>query len=338
MPPPPARSRLAASPPVDPPAIKPFVLAVDPLRAPERLVGAVFAIGNFDGLHRGHKAVLLRTKAMAAERGLSAAVLTFEPHPSDFFAGPGTIFRLTPLATKAHLIERLGMDGLVALSFDGWLANLSAEDFVRDILVERLHAGAVVAGYDFHFGKLRGGTPAFLGEAGRRYGFDVAIIDKTTTDGIVASSTATRIALEAGDVARATSLLGHPYAIAGTVRPGQRLGRTLGFPTANVEADPSCRLKHGIYAVAATVEGVTRDGVASWGRRPTVDENGAPLLETFLFDFSGDLYGKWMEVSFVAWLRGEEKFDSVEVMMRQMLQDAADARTALAVAAGEARR
>ena len=313
-----------------------FTLAVDPARPPEGLERAVYAIGNFDGLHRGHKAVLRRAQAIAAARGLPAAVLTFEPHPSDYFAGSGTIFRLTPQDIKARTVAELGMDGMVVLTFDDGLANLTAEQFVAGILVERLAVAAVVAGYDFHFGKMRGGTPAYLSAAGTAHGFDVAIIERITGDAEgaldAASSTATRAALEEGDVARAAQLLGHPYTISGIVGPGQRLGRTLGYPTANLQADPSCRLRHGIYAVRAAIDGVTRPGVASWGRRPTVD-NGAPLLETYLFDFSGDLYGHRMDVSFVAWLRGEEKFDSLDLLKVQMAVDATEARARLAAPA-----
>ncbi len=294
------------------------------------------AIGNFDGIHRGHKAVMERARAAARATGVPCAVLTFEPHPSDYFGGSGTIFRLTPLAEKARLVERVGLDGMIVLTFDAPLANLLAEDFVREVLVRRLGIGGIVAGYDFHFGKLRGGSPAFLVDAGLQYGFTVEIVGRIEADAAgaiaTASSTATRAALELGDVARAAVLLGHAYAVTGTVLPGQQLGRTLGFPTANLRTDPSCRLRHGIYAVRATVDGRTYDAVASWGRRPTVD-NGAPLLETFLFDFSGDLYGKTMEVSFLAWLRAEEKFESLEALTTQMQRDAANARTAL-VAAG----
>lgn len=309
-----------------------FILAEDPVAAPPGLERAVVAIGNFDGLHRGHKAVMERARALARATGRPAALLTFEPHPSDYFARASIIFRLTPLAAKARLVERLGMDGMIVLSFDAALANLSAEDFVRQILVERLHIGGIVAGHDFHFGRKRGGTPAFLLAAGADYGFDVEIVSKIEADAagalMTASSTATRAALEVGDVERATVLLGHAYAISGVVRQGQKLGRTLGFPTANIEADPSCRLRHGIYAVRAEVDGATHAGVASWGRRPTVD-NGAPLLEVFLFDFDGDLYGKTMSVDFVAWLRAEEKFDDLATLMAQMLKDAADARARL---------
>ena len=310
-----------------------FILSIDPREPPPGLSGAVYALGNFDGLHRGHKAVLMRARTIAASRGTAAAVLTFEPHPSDYFAGASTIFRLTPLGLKARLAERFGMDGLTVLPFEAELAGMSAEAFVSEILVARLRVGGVVAGYDFHFGAKRGGTPAFLRDAGRRHGFVVEIVDKVGTDpgGLadIASSTATRAALEDGDVARAAVLLGHDYSIVGTVRSGQRLGRTLGFPTANLQADPSCRLRHGIYAVRATIEGRTHDAVASWGRRPTVD-NGAPLLEVHLFDFSGDLYGREMDVAFVAWLRGEEKFASLDLLTTQMHRDAARARAALA--------
>ena len=312
-----------------------FTLAVDPLRQPDGLIGAVYAIGNFDGIHRGHKAVIERAKALARRQSVPCALLTFEPHPSDYFGGAGTIFRLSPLETKARLVEALGVDGMVVLRFDAALAAMPAEDFVRDVLVARLGVGGVVAGYDFHFGSKRGGTPAFLIAAGSRHAFEVEIVGKIDADAdgniATASSTATREALIAGDVARAAHLLGHPFAIDGIVLPGQKLGRTLGFPTANLQADPSCRLRHGIYAVRAEVDGITYDAVASWGRRPTVD-NGAPLLETYLFDFEGDLYGKMMDVAFIAWLRAEEKFDSLDALTVQMLKDAADAKAALAVA------
>ena len=314
-------------------------MAVDPEDPPAGLDGAVYAIGNFDGLHRGHKAVLQRAKGIAAALKRPAAVLTFEPHPSDYFGGANTIFRLTPMTTKARHLDRLGMDGMVVLTFDAGLANMTAEDFVRTVLLRRLRAGAVVVGYDFHFGKMRGGTPAFLRTAGETYGFEVDVIGKIAADerGILepASSTAIRLALETGDIERAEQLLGHPYSIVGPVLPGQRLGRTLGFPTANLQADPSCRLRYGIYAVRAEVDGRSLPGVASWGRRPTVDD-GAPLLEVFLFDFEGDLYGRQMEVSFVAWLRGEEKFDSLETMTRQMNADSAEARAILTAPASAA--
>lgn len=311
-----------------------FVVAVDPERPPEQLAHAVLAIGNFDGIHRGHKAVIARARARAEALGVPCAAVTFEPHPSDYFERPGTIFRLTPLAEKERLLEALGLDGLIVLTFDKAMACMPAPAFVAEVLVRRLGASAVVAGYDFHFGKARGGTPDFLVAAGKTHGFDVEIVPKVEYDAdgpiVVASSTATRAALERGDVAHAAALLGHPYAITGTVESGQRLGRTLGFPTANLVADPSCRLRHGIYAVRATAAGRGYDAVASWGRRPTVEADGRPLLEVFLFDFSGDLYGAVMRVDFVAFLRGEEKFDTLEALTTQMHADVDDAKAALA--------
>ena len=290
------------------------------------------AIGNFDGVHRGHLAVIRRAEEMAAVFGRPCGVLTFEPHPSDYFGGPNTIFRLTPLAAKAAALERLGIDGMIVLTFDMKLAKLPAEDFVREILVRRLAVRAVIAGYDFHFGAGRSGSPAFLKEAGKRYGFEVEIVERVGADasGSIepASSTLTRAALEAGDVERAAHLLGHAFSIMGPVIQGQKLGRNLGFPTANLLPDPSCRLKHGIYAVRLKVDDATYDGVANYGRRPTVD-NGPALLEAHLFDFSGDLYGKTIEVAFLAWIRGEVKFASLEALTAQIRQDADRAREIL---------
>ncbi len=311
-----------------------FTLAIDPNGPPPGLEGAVIAVGNFDGMHRGHRTVIARAEAIAARLGRPCAVLTFEPHPIDYFRGPGTVFRLMPLETKAEALRRLGLDGMIVLSFDAAMAALPAEEFVTGILVARLKATAVVAGHDFHFGKGRGGSPAFLKDAGARHGFLVEIVEPVALDRDAepASSTATRAALEAGDVAKAADILGHAYAVRGAVVSGERLGRTLGFPTANLRLDPSCRLRHGIYAVRVTVGDTVHDGVASFGRRPTFD-NGAPLLESFLFDFSGDLYGQTIEVAFIDWIRAEAKFDSVEALVAEMNRDAARARELLAARA-----
>lgn len=233
---------------------------------------------------------------------------------------------------KAVALARLGIDAMIVLTFDAALANLSAEEFVREILVRRLRVGAVVAGYDFHFGKKRAGTPAFLAEAGARYGFAVEIVERIDADDsgsiVAASSTETRAALEAGDVVRARQLLGHPYVVIGEVIHGDKRGATLGFPTANIRLDPSVRLRHGIYAVDVTFDGQHFGGVASFGTRPTFD-NGAPLLEVFIFDFSGNLYGKTIEVAFVGFIRDEEKFDLIEDLTARMKEDAAKAREML---------
>ncbi|HEY5225242.1 MAG TPA: bifunctional riboflavin kinase/FAD synthetase [Methylovirgula sp.] len=309
-----------------------FTIAIDPAGPPPGLVGAVLAIGNFDGVHLGHVAVIKRAQALAARLQRPCAVLTFEPHPSDYFIGPGTIFRLTPCATKAEALRRLGIDAMIVLRFDAALAALPADAFVRDVLVGRLQAAAVVAGYDFHFGKGRSGTPAFLVEAGRQYGFDVEIVEPIAVDesGSIeaASSTATRAALECGDVVRAEHLLGHPYFVIGEVIHGEKRGAGLGFPTANLRLDASNRLRHGIYAVEVRIGDMSYGGAASYGRRPTFD-NGAPLLEVFIFDFSGDLYGQTIEVAFRGFLRDEEKFASLEDLKRQIAADVAAARDIL---------
>lgn len=307
-----------------------FLFALDPAAPPPGLEGAVAAIGNFDGVHQGHMAVIERARRLAEKLGRPCVVLTFEPHPTDFFKGANTIFRLTPRDTKAKILERLGIDGMIVLTFDKSLAGLPAEAFVTDILLRRLGIGAVVAGYDFHFGADRSGTPAFLAEAGGRHGFTVEIVDRVVAQAADAatSSTATRAALEAGDAALAARLLGHPYAIMGKVIQGQRLGRTLGFPTVNLLPDPSCRLRQGVYAVRVMVSNKIYDGVANYGRRPTFD-NGPALLEAYLFDFSGNLYGETIEVQFVDWIRPEVKFASGGALVAQMKQDEARAKEIL---------
>ena len=316
----------------DPFSAKKFIAAIDPVTPPPGLAGAVVAIGNFDGIHRGHLAVIKRALTLAQELNCPCAVLTFEPHPADFFKSPNTIFRLTPRDAKARALEQLGIDGMIVITFDKVLASLPAEAFVAEILVRRLNVRAVVAGYDFHFGAGRSGSPAVLKEAGKRHGFAVEIVERvlvgTADDNEAASSTAARAALEAGDVEDAARLLGHPFAIMGKVIHGQELGRTLGFPTANLLPDPSCRLRHGIYAVRVVAGTKIYDGVASYGRRPTFD-NGLALLEPFLFEFSGDLYGETIEVLFIGWIRAEEKFASAAALVAQMKRDEARARAIL---------
>ena len=303
-----------------------FVVAVDPLTPP--LPGAVYAIGNFDGVHRGHQSVLARARALAQARGVPSAALTFEPHPADVFAGRPVVFRLTPFAQKAAGIEACGLSCVVSLSFDAALAAMPAEDFVARVLVERLGLSGLVAGADFHFGKGRSGSPQFLRQAGAAHGFAVEIVEKVEDGSEVISSTAIRQALERGDVAGATRMLGRPYAVSGVVVGGQKLGRTLGVPTANLVLPPTNRLAFGVYAVRARLGERRLEGVASFGVRPTVD-SGAPLLETFLFDFEGDIYGQTLEVEIVARLRPELKFDGLEALKAAMQKDIADARARL---------
>jgi len=310
-------------------ASKKFIVANNPAALPPGLVGPVVAIGNFDGIHCGHRVVIERAHVLAGKLSAPWAVLTFEPHPADFFRGPNTIFRLTPADTKAKVLERLGVDGMIVVTFDKPLASLSAEAFVAEILVGRLGIRAAVAGYDFHFGAGRSGSPEFLKDAGRRYGFVVEIVDRVPiskgAEGETASSTAARAALEAGDAALATKLLSHPFVIVGKVISGQQRGRSLGFPTANLLPEASCRLRHGVYAVRVVARTKTWNGVASYGRRPTFD-NGRVLLEAFLFDYSGDLYGETIEVLFIEWIRAESKFDSTGALVAQMKEDERRAR------------
>ncbi len=314
------------------PAPKNFIVAKDPWSPPPGLAGACVAIGNFDGIHRGHRTVIARAGELARKLKAPCAVLTFEPHPADFFRGPGTIFRLTPADAKAKALERLGIDGMIILTFDAALARYSAEAFAAEILKRRLGIGAAVAGYNFHFGAGRSGSPEFLKDAGSRHGFAVEIVERVSAGGgagaEAASSTAARAALEAGDARLAAALLGHPYFIMGNVVAGERRGRDLGFPTANIVPDRSCRLRHGVYAVRAVLGAGVFDGIASFGRRPTFD-NGRALLETFVFDFSGSLYGETIEVHFIAFIRPEAKFASAQALVAQMREDEKRAREIL---------
>ncbi|MGQ2908988.1 MAG: bifunctional riboflavin kinase/FAD synthetase [Aliihoeflea sp.] len=298
---------------------------------PERLRGAVVAIGNFDGVHRGHRAVLDRAQEEARRLGAPALVLTFDPHPRTLFRPDIPLFRLTSSAMKARLLAACGFDGMVEQRFDRDLAELSAEEFVATILVGRLGIAHAVTGFDFHFGKNRGGGPAYLMEAGGRHGFGVTLVDAFRDEGAeIVSSSRIRELLAEGEVAEAAGLLGYRFAVEAEVVGGEKLGRTLGYPTANMVLSPDVHLAHGIYAVRMKrADGALHDGVASFGRRPTVAENGAPLLETFLFDFSGDLYGETCQVGFFARLRGEEKFDGLDALTAQMKRDEAEARAVM---------
>jgi riboflavin kinase/FMN adenylyltransferase len=255
--------------------------------------------------------------------------LTFEPHPRTFFKPDEPVFRITPETAKLRLLAGSGLvDGAVVLAFNRELASLSAEDFVAKVLVRWLSIAGVAIGHDFHFGKQRQGTPEFLQDAGKRHGFAVEIVSALKQNGAPVSSGKIREALIAGDIARANELLGHPWFVAGEVVHGEKRGRELGFPTANIRLDPSCRLRHAIYAVRAYVGGTGYDAVASYGRRPQFD-NGAPLLETFLFDFADDLYGQEITVEFAGFIREEAKFDSLDALVAQMNRDSEAARAML---------
>lgn len=301
-------------------------------RLPADLRGSVVAIGNFDGVHRGHQAVLERALEVARSRDVPALVLTFEPHPRSVFRPQEPLFRLTPAPLKARILEALGFDAVIEMPFDRPFASLTADAFLNEVLLERLGIAEVVTGFDFHFGKDRVGGPSFLMEAGQRLGFGVHLVEAFCDEGgDVVSSSRIRALLAAGDIAGAAGILGYRFTVAAPVIKGRQLGRDLGYSTANMALDADVALKHGIYAVRFRLDdGRLHDGVASFGRRPTVDDHGEPLLETYLFDYSGDLYGRICEVSLFGFLRGEEKFDGLDALVAQMKRDEDEARRLLA--------
>jgi len=295
--------------------------------------GAVIALGNFDGVHLGHRAVIGAAQRMARARGSLAYAMTFEPHPRDFFNKGAPQFRLTDEVNKLRLLAGTGLDGAVVMTFDAARAATSAQDFINHDLIDRLGISGLSVGYDFHFGKGRQGSPALLQAEAQRLKIDVHVEPHFDIGSHAVSSTAIRAALMEGRLGDATAMLGYPWFVTGEVIHGEKRGRDLGYPTANMRLDPAVALRHGIYAVRAGFDGARYDGVASFGRRPTFD-NGAPLLETFLFDFKGSLYGKTLDIAFVAFIRPELKFDSIEALIRQMDDDSAKARAALAVDPG----
>lgn len=298
---------------------------------PERLRGGVIAIGNFDGVHRGHQSVLQRALDIARARGVPALVLTFEPHPRTVFRPDQPVFRLTPAPLKARILEGMGFSAVMEYPFSRQFSQTAAADFVRQVLMDWLHASHIVTGFDFHFGKGREGGPAFLMAAGEDNGFGVTLVDAFRDENAeVISSSRIRDLLAAGAVTEAAGLLGYHYTVEAEVIGGKKLGRTLGFPTANMQLPPEVELRTGIYAVRfRRADGTLFDGVASYGRRPTVDSNGAPLLETFVFDFAGDLYGETCTVSFFEHLRDELKFDGLDALVVQMKRDEEEARALL---------
>lgn len=294
------------------------------------------AVGNFDGVHGGHRALLATAKAEASRRGVTATVLTFEPHPRTFFRPENPVFRLTPLAAKARLLTVLDIDALVFAEFNRAFAALNADAFIDEILIRRLRIAGIVVGFDFRFGQGRAGTADVLAAAGVAKGFGVTVVDQVcAADGAPVSSSAIRNALAEGAVASANTLLGYRWFIVGEVIHGEKRGRDLGFPTANIRLGDDCRLRHGIYAVRLQrADGTMVDGVASYGRRPTFD-NGAPLLEVYLFDFSADLYGERVEVTFVDWIRPEMKFDGLDALVAAIHGDVGTARRQLAAAGAQ---
>ncbi|TYC62349.1 bifunctional riboflavin kinase/FAD synthetase [Rhodobacterales bacterium] len=314
-----------------PSSTSPDFVVVESLEAfPPELRDGVVAIGNFDGLHRGHRAVLDAALGMGHGTHHPVFAMTFEPHPRTVFNPEKPVFRLTPANIKVDMLRHYGLDGVLILPFTRDFAGIEANAFVQDILIDTLGIRHAVTGYDFHFGRARQGTPDYLRTAGAERGFGVTIVHREEDEGAEAvSSTRIRTALAEGDIAQANALLGYRWFFEAEVQHGDKRGRDLGYPTANLRLAAECPLLEGIYAVKVKVGDTWHEGVASYGRRPTFD-NGARLFEVHLFDFAGDLYGQTLRVHLISYLRGEEKFDSVDALIAQMDTDSAEARAALA--------
>ena len=294
---------------------------------PDRMRGGIVALGNFDGFHKGHQAVVGRAIERARAAGRPALVATFDPHPVRFFRPEAEPFRLTSLNQRQRLFAEAGADAMIVFPFNAALASLTAEEFVTQMLAG---VGGVVTGEDFTFGKGRGGNVSALGELGRKYGFIAEAVAPVSDSVDVISSSRIREALQAGDCATATQLLTRPFAVEGIVQHGDKNGRELGYPTANVDMGTYLRPRYGIYAVRGRLaDGRILDGAANIGIRPNFDPP-KELLEPHFFDFSGDLYGQTIEIAFHAFLRDEAKFENLEALTRQIGLDCDQARTVLA--------
>ena len=296
---------------------------------PSQFAGGIVALGNFDGFHLGHQAVVGAAVARAHAEGRPALVATFDPHPVRHFRPDAPPFRLTTLDQRERLFAAAGVDAMVVLGFDARLATLSAEDFIAERLVGALRVGGVVTGADFTFGRAKGGTTATLHAAGEAAGFAVDTVGPVMLDGVTVSSTAIREALRAGDPRGAARLLTRPFAVEGVVQHGDKVGRTIGYPTANLDMGRYLRPAYGIYAVEGRLpDGRVLKGAANLGVRPQF-EPPKELLEPHFFDFAEDLYGQTIEVALIEYLRPEAKFDGLDALIAQMDADCARARAVL---------
>lgn len=299
-------------------------------RVPDAFRGGIVALGNFDGFHLGHQAVAGRAIAQARAEGRPAIIATFDPHPVRYFRPDTPPFRLTTLDQRERLFAAAGADAMLVFAFDAALAGLSAAEFARQRLVDGIGAAGVVTGSDFTFGKGRDGNVAVMAALGEQWGFSVARVAPVEREGEPISSSRIRDALTQGRPSEAAALLTRPFAIEGVVEPGAKLGRELGFPTANIRLGAYLRPAYGIYAVRArTEDGRSLQGVANLGIRPTI-EPPVELLEPYFFDFSGDLYGQMLEVELIEYLRPEARYDSLDALKAQIARDCDDARAALA--------
>ncbi|WP_423606886.1 bifunctional riboflavin kinase/FAD synthetase [Sphingomonas sp. MS122] len=302
---------------------------------PAHLRGGIVALGNFDGFHRGHQAVVGRAVTRARAEGRPAIVATFDPHPMRYFKPQTPPFRLTTLDQRQRLFAEAGADAMLVFGFDAALAGLPARAFAEQRLVELIGAGGVVTGADFTFGKGRDGDVNVLRALGEELGFSVDTVAPVEDTGEVISSSRIREALQAGKPRDAAALLTRPFAIEGVVEPGAKLGRELGYPTANIQLGNYLRPRYGIYAVRGRLPangpfgGRILDGAANLGIRPSI-EPPVELLEPYFFDFSGDLYGQTIEVELIEFLRDEAKFDSLDALKAQIAADCEAAKAALA--------
>lgn len=297
---------------------------------PAHLRGGVVALGNFDGFHAGHQAVAGRAIDWAKREGRPAIIATFDPHPVRYFKPDTPPFRLTSLDQRQRLFGQAGADAMLVFRFDAELASTSAEDFIAELLVGRFGAAGVVTGEDFTFGHRRGGNVAVLAERGAAHGLRAEAVGPIGDGGEVVSSSRIRAALTAGDPQEAARLMTRPFAIEGVVQHGDKNGRKLGFPTANIAMGHYLRPAFGVYAVTGRLaDGRVLDGAANLGVRPQFDPP-KELLEPHFFDFDGDLYGQTIEVAFHHYLRPEGKFDSLDALMTQMRGDCERARELLA--------
>jgi riboflavin kinase/FMN adenylyltransferase len=296
---------------------------------PERLRGGIVALGNFDGFHLGHQAVVGRAVERARAEARPVLVATFDPHPVRFFKPDTPPFRLTSLDQRERLFADAGADAMIVFRFDAALAAMTAEQFVTDRLQGTVFAAGVTTGQDFTFGKNRSGNVHVLTELGRESGMTVDAVAPVEIDGGPVSSSRIREALQAGDCEGAARLLTRPFAIRGMVEHGDKRGRTIGYPTANLSLDDYLRPRFGIYAVKGRLDdGRILEGAANLGVRPTF-EPPKELLEPYFFDFSGDLYEQNLEVELISFLRPEEKFEAMDALVRQMDADCVEARRRL---------
>ncbi len=289
--------------------------------------GCVLSIGNFDGLHLGHRAVIKKLAERGKALGLPVVIMTFEPQPLEYFLGDNAPSRLMCLREKVLEFTKLPVDNLLMVRFNRYFANCDAEQFIDDILINKLNVKHLVIGDDFHFGKARRGNFAMLKDKGRLYGFSVEDTGSCQVAGLRISSTLIRDALGEGDLIQAGKLLGHCYSVCGRVAHGEKIGRTIGYPTANIKMFRKNTPVNGVFAVTMTgIDGLELEGVANVGTRPTVDGSSKVVLETYLFDFDKEIYGRYVEVRFKQKIRDEIRFQSLEQLKARIEKDVAEAK------------